>query len=72
MRRKLAKHVKEVREKKKVEIKREPFIECHPLLQALSLSCYVLLFSLLQDLKEMKNTKEKEEQLTQTTQTRRN
>ena len=64
MRKKLAKHVKGVKRRKEVEIKREPFIECHSSLQILLLSSYVLLSSLLQDLQEMKNIKEEEEQLT--------
>ena len=38
------------------------FQECHPPLQALLLSSYVLLSSLLHDLQEMKNTKEEEEE----------
>ena len=62
MRRKLAKHVKGFREKKTSRDMREPFIEYHPLLQALLLSSYVLLSSLLYDLQEMKNIKEKEEE----------
>ena len=48
--------------RKQGEIKREPFIECRPSLQALLLSSYVLFSFLLQDLQEMKNTKEKEEE----------
>ena len=52
---------KELERRKQGEIKREPFIKCHPPLQALLHSSYVL-SSLLQELKEMENTKEEEEE----------
>jgi len=65
MRRKLAKHVKGVREKKTSRDKKRTFHKCHPPLQSLLLSSYVLLSFLLHDLEEMKNTiEEEEEQLT--------
>ena len=50
---KLAKHVKEVKEKKTRRGKERPFIDCHLLLQALLLSTHVPLSLLLQDLQEM-------------------
>jgi len=56
--RKLAKHIIGYR-RKKVKIKEEPFIECHPPLQELSLSSYESLSALLQDLKENKIQKKK-------------
>ena len=37
-------------------------MKCHPPLQALLLSSYILLSSLLHDLQEIENTKEKEEE----------
>ena len=55
----LAKHVKEVREENKDKLK-VPFIDCQLLLQALLLSNHVPLSLLLQDLQEMENTKEDE------------
>ena len=45
-----------------MEIKREPFIDCHLPLQEPLLSSYVLLSFLLHDIKEMENTKEEEEE----------
>jgi len=53
---------KELERKIQVEIKRESFIEFHPPLQALLLSSYILLSSLLHDLQEMKKIKEEEEE----------
>ena len=46
-------------EKKQIEIKEEPFIECHFSLQELSLSSYKSLSTLLQDLKEKEAQKKR-------------
>ena len=54
-------HVKEV-DRKQREVKGAPFINCHPLLQALLLPHMYHSLSLIQDLQEMENTREEEEE----------